>query len=230
MGPTRFPYGQARGFVNQFNYRGTTAGDISGQTTPNVTLGDLFYANNTAALNITSFILDDTANRLVQYEGKVIRLISLNSSTTISNAATIFLQGTSELATSNAFIDLMFSRGNWYQVGGGAPSRNDFLSVSLGTAGAATVDNGTKVILFQSVSAAGQLKNINGGYIGQTVTVLSPAALNSGGITAYVMTGGNLVFPGTNMVAIQTNAGIQFTKVAAQDWRYCQPGTAALIN
>ena len=230
MGPTRFPYGQARGFVNQFNYRGTTAGNISGQTTPNVTLGDLFYANNTGAVNITNFILDDTANRLTNYEGKLIRVFSLNSSTTISNAGSIFLQGSSQLATANAFTDLMYSRGNWYEVGGGVPSRNDFVAVLLGTAGGVTIDNGTKAILFQGVSGAQQIKAISGGYIGQTVTFVSPTALNTGGITVQLMTGGNLVFVGTNAFEVSTNAAIQFIKTSATRWLYIGPSTGASIT
>jgi len=230
MGPTRTPYGRAFGFVNQFNYRGTTAGDVSGQTTPDVSLGELFYVNNTAAVNITNFILSDTANRGVNYEGKIIRIVSLNSSTTVGNSAAVVLQGTSQLGTANAYIDLMYSNKRWLQVGGGVPNGSDFTTVTLGTAGGATVHNGTRFVMFQGVSGAQQLKALSGGYIGQTVGILSPAASNSGGITVYVMTGGNLIFPGTNMVAVQTNAGISFTKVANNDWRYMQPGTAGLIN
>jgi len=229
MYPSRTPYGSALGFVNQFNYRGTTAGDISGQTTPNVTNGELFYVNNTGAVNITNFILDNTANNLVNYEGKVIRVFSLNSSTTIANAGSIFLQGSSQLASANAFTDLMHSRGNWFEVGGGVPSRSDFVAVLLGTAGGVTIDNGTKVVLFQGVSGAQQIKAISGGYIGQTVTFASPTALNTGGITVQLMTGGNLVFVGTNAFEISTNAAIQFIKTSASRWLFIGPSTGASI-
>lgn len=229
MGPTRFNQGVARGFVNQFNYRGTTAGNISGTATPNVTLGDLFYTNNTGVVTITNFILDDTANRIREYEGKIFRVVTIDSATQFANSGTIFLQDTGNL-TARGSIDFMFSNGDFIETGRSRVSRNVFATVLLGSAGSANVDNGTRFLLFQAVSSAVQLKAISGGYVGQEITILSPAALNSGGITAVIMTGGNIVFPGTNMVAVQTNAGISFTKVANNDWRYLQPGTAGLIN
>ena len=229
MGPTRFPQGRAMGFVNQFNYRGTTAGDISGLTQPNVTLGELFYTNNTGIVTITDFLLDDTANRLVNYEGKTIRVFCLDSATQVNNSGTIFLADTGNI-TANGSIDFMFSRGNWYETSRSYTSRNVTITARVGSAVSVNIDNGTKILLFQSTSAASQLKALSGGYVGQTITVLSPAALNSGGITAFVMSGGNIIFPGTNMFAVQTNAGLQLTKVANNDWRYLQPGTASLIN
>ena len=230
MGPTRFPYGEAEGFVNNFNYRGVTAGLIAQAATGfNATLGGLFYTNNTGTTVISNIILDDTANRLVNYEGKVIKLFFIDSATSLANSGTLFLTGTNNLG-ANGSLDLMFSRGNWYELNRSLVTRNEVVSVLVGTAASVTIDNGTKIVLFRSTSSAAQIQALSGGYVGQVVTILSPAASNSGGITVYVMTGGNFVFPGTNMVAIQTNAGIQFMKVANNDWRYLQPGTAALIN
>ena len=229
MGPSRTPYGSAKGFVNNFNYRGTTANNISGQTTPNVTLGELFYTNNTGIVTITNFILDDTANRLVNYEGKLITVFCIDSATQFANAGALFLTGTGNL-NGNASIDFLHSRGSWFELRRSVVTRNEQVTARVGTAAGVTIDNGTKVINFQSTSAQSPLKAISGGYVGQVVTILSPAALNSGGITITVMTGGNIVFPGTNQFAIQTNAGLQLMKVSATEWRYIQPGTAALIN
>lgn len=229
MGPSRTPYGRGLGFVNNFNYRGTTAGNISGQTTPNVTLGELFYTNNTGIVTITNFILDDTARRLVNYEGKLITVFCIDSATQFTNGGAIFLTGTGNL-NSNSSIDFMHSRGSWFEIRRSLVTRNEVVTATVGTAAAVTIDNGTRVINFVSTSANSPLKAISGGYIGQTVTVLSPASLNSGGITITVMTGGNIVFPGTNQFAIQTNAGLQLMKVSGTEWRYIQPGTAALIN
>ena len=229
MGPTRFPNGPAKGFVNHFNYRGTTAGNISSTATPNVTLGELFYTNNTGIVTITNFILDDTARLLVNYEGKVITVFCIDSATQFANAGAIFLTGTGNL-NGNASIQFMHSRGNWFELSRSVVTRNEQVTARVGSAASVTIDNGTKVINFQSTSANSPLKAISGGYVGQTVTVLSPASLNSGGITITVMTGGNIVFPGTNQFAIQTNAGLQLMKVSATEWRFIQPGTAALIN
>lgn len=229
MGPTRFPVGPAKGFVNHFNYRGTTAGNISSTATPNVTLGELFYTNNTGIVTITNFILDNTANILVNYEGKVITVFCIDSATQFANAGAIFLTGTGNL-NGNASIEFMHSRGNWYELRRSVVTRNEQVTARVGSTASVTIDNGTKVINFQSTSAQSFLKAISGGYVGQTITILSPASLNSGGITIGVMTGGNIVYPGTNVFVVQTNAGVQLTKVANNDWRYLQPGTAALIN
>ena len=225
MGPTRFPNGQALGFVNQFNYRNTTAGDITALTTPNVTLGGLFYTNNTGVVTITNFVLDDTANRLVNYEGKIIRVFTIDSATQFANAGPIFLTNTGNLS-ANGSIDFMFSRGNWFEVGRNVVTRNPWVSASAGTAASITIDNGTKLIIFTGVSATQQIKAISGGYQGQLVTL---TADNTGGIVSVVMTGGNIVFPGTNMFALVTNNAIQLQKIGSS-WRFLMPGTAGLIN
>jgi len=227
MGPTRFPYGQAKGFVNNFNYRSTTANLItSGDTTPDVTTGELFYTNNTSNTVITHFDLQDYANRAANYEGKIITVFFLDDSTNLANAGNLYLAGTSTLNQTNASITLMHSRSGWYELERSVPSRSDVVTASAGTAASVTVDNATKLIIFTGVSAAQQIKAISGGYQGQVLTL---TASNTGGITSYAMTGGNIVFAGTNAFALVTNNALQLQKIGSS-WRHLSPGTANLIN
>ena len=226
MGPTRFPQGQAKGFVNNFNYRGTTANLIAQAATGfNATLGELFYTNNTQATVISNIFLDDTANRIVNYEGKVITVFTIDSATSLQNAGALFLTATNNLGAAST-IELMYSRGNWYETRRSVPTRSDFVAASAGTAAGITIDNGTKLIIFTGVSATQQIKAISGGYQGQMLTL---TASNTGGITSYAMTGGNIVFPGTNMFALVTNNAVILQKIGS-NWRYIAPGTAGLIN
>jgi len=106
------------------------------------------------------------------------------------------------------------------------PTRSDFVTASAGTAASITIDNGTKLIIFTGVSATQQVKAISGGYQGQMVTL---TATNTGGIVTTVMTGGNILFVGTNQFALATNNAVQLQKIGST-WRYLQPGTAGLIN
>jgi len=134
MGPTRFPYGQALGFQNQFGFTvgpagSGTAGLISGSTAPNVTLGGLFYLNNTGTLVIQNLLLDDTANRINQYEGKIVKLFILDTGSTVfSNGGALFMAGTNNLFGQNNSIDFMFSRGNWYETNRSEITRNEIIT------------------------------------------------------------------------------------------------------
>jgi len=86
-GPTRFPYGQGMGFVNQFaaygaslqtgigNFSGLGTAGLISSATPDVTIGDLFIANNTGSVVITYFNLQQYAYKSAEYSGKTIRVM-----------------------------------------------------------------------------------------------------------------------------------------------------------
>lgn len=228
MGPTRFPYGQARGFVNHFQYRGTTAGDISGSATPNVTTGDLFYANNTGALTITNFLLDDTANRAVNYEGKVIRIFFLDTATQIDNTAPLFLQGTDNLSVGggggNSYIELMQSRGTWYETARSKPNRSEVVaSFNINANSSASVD-GVRVIMLNNTGATTtSLIAFSGGQVGQEVSVMQV-----GSNATRIIAGGNIFMAVSNAVLINASAVYKVVKFNATTWRMLQINSAGL--
>ncbi len=206
MGPTRFPYGYGRGFVNNFNYRGDTAGLITtGDTTPDVTTGDLFYTNNLAATTITYFDLQEYSSRNVNYEGKIINLFFLDSNTTVANAGQIFLTSTSNTFLPNQSLTLMQSRSGWYEVDRSTVTRNYLQIYSVASTVAPNVDGTT--IAFISGTAATTIQAFSGGQHGQSIILIA----GSGAIT--VNTSGNIAIAGTNALVLRANDRLDVTRV-----------------
>jgi hypothetical protein len=220
MGPTRAPYGSALGFVNHFNYRGTTAGDISGSSTPNVTIGELFYTNNTGSVTLTDFTLDDTANRSANYEGKLINVIFLDTATQIANGGTLYLQGSDNLAGSNHGLTLMYSRGNWYEISRWKDNQNGGIQSFTGAGTTSINVNDVDHIMFNG-TAATVLQAFSGGQVGQYISI----SHRTNGVTLTVNTAGNILIAATNAVVIRNNDAWNFIKVSGSNWimMRCQP-------
>ena len=220
MGPTRFPYGQALGFVNQFSFTvgpsaSGTAGLISGSTAPNVTLGNLFYLNNTGSLVIQNLLLDDTANRLTQYEGKIVKLFILDTGSTIfSNGGALFMAGTNNLFGQNNSIDFMFSRGSWYETGRSLITRNEVLTYAANVGSSVNVD-GVRVILANNTGATTTaIFAFSGGQVGQEVSIM-----RVGSNAVRVLEGGNIFIGLTNAMIIGASGFYKFIKYDTATWR-----------
>src|SRR3990167_61795 len=216
--PTRFPYGQALGFQNQFNFSGAlsgTSGLISGRTAPNVTLGNLFYLNNTGTLVIQNLLLDDTANRLAQYEGKIVKLFILDTGSTVfSNGGALFMAGTNNLFGQNNSIDFMFSRGSWYETGRSVITRNEVFTYAANVGSSVNVD-GVRVVLANNTGATTtSLIAFSGGQIGQEVSIM-----RVGSNAVRVLEGGNIFIGATNAVIIGASGFYKFIKYDTASWR-----------
>jgi len=212
--PTRSPYGTALGFQNQFSFTvgptaSGTAGNISGNATPNVTLGNLFYVNNTGSLVITSLLLDDTGNRLTQYEGKIIRIFCLDTgSTTISATAP---SGSILNMGQNSNIDLMFSRGSWFLNDGA----NTFSTQTYITNAQSSINvNGVSLAFLNNTGGTtNSIIGLSGGVIGQEVSF----ALVGSNAVRFIS--GNMVMTQTNAVLINASGLYKAVKVLANEWR-----------
>lgn len=208
MGPTRFPYGQANGFVNNFNYRGNTAGLItSGDTTPDVTLGGLFYTNNATSTTISYFDLQDYSNRGTNYEGKVITIFFLDNNTTINNSGQLYLTSTSNTFLANQSITLMQSRSAWFEIDRATVTRNDLQTYSVAGTVAPNLD-GTR-IAYISGTAATTIQAFSGGQHGQSIVLIA----GSGAIT--INTAGNIALAGTNALVMRALDRLDVTRVGA---------------
>lgn len=219
MGLTRFPYGQALGWQNAFSFTvgpsgSGTAGLISGSTAPNVTLGHLFYVNNTGNLQISNFLLDDTANRVAQYEGKVIKVFVLDTgSTTFANAGALFLAGTNNLFGQNNSIELMFSRGSWYELDRSYVTRNEVFTYAVNAGSSVNVD-GVRVVLVNNTGATlTRIGAISGGQVGQEVSFVLV------GSNPSLIGGGNIFMFGTNVTLINASGLYKAIKVSDTNWR-----------
>lgn len=237
MGPTRFPYGQALGFANQFNWTvgpvvSGTQGLISGSTAPNVTLGNLFYVNNTGNLTINNFLLDDTANRIAQYEGKVIRVFQLDTgSTSFANASPLILSGTNGSIGQNGSIEFMFSRGVWYELDRGYSGSSEVTTFVTNAQSSLNVNGVRVAILNNTGSTTNKIIALSGGYVGQEVTFMNIGSNlvqfigQAGGATSS-----NLVFINTNSLIIMASGAFKLIKHTDLNWRALAVGSANWSN
>lgn len=209
MGPTRFPYGTALGFTNNFNYRGTTANLINADTTPDVTIGNLFYVQNASPSTITYFDLQDFSNRSANYEGKIITLFFLDANTTIANSDQIFMASTSNNFLTNQSVSLMHSRSGWYEIDRSLVTRNDQQAYSIAGTQSINVD-GTRVAVIMATAAL-TLRSISGGQTAQNVILVN----NSAGNTVTIDTAGNIVIAGTNALVMRAGDRFDITRVGA---------------
>lgn len=252
--PTRYPFGIALGFENQFNnygkggigqqlagqqYECVTAGLLAQMSTaPDVSFGSLFYTNNTGATTITNFTQTWTgrAGALTASgqtdtsgpppEGKLITIIFLDNSTQLANAGNLVLAGTDNLAGANHAITLIGSNGKWIEI---ERSKNTTAQVTTFSIGTATSINANDVSLafITGTATPVQVKAISGGQVGQIITMVG---LGSSGISAYAMTGGNINIVGTNSFLIPNSGALQFIKINGSLWNMYEVGTAAGVQ
>jgi len=188
-------------------------------------LGGLFYVNNTGSLTITNLILDDTANRLTQYEGKVVKIFILDTgSTTFANAGALFLAGTDNLFGQNNSIELMQSRGNWYELGRSYVTRNEVVTYAANVGSSVNVD-GVRVIKVNNTGATTTaLSAFSGGQVGQEVSLMLV-----GSNAARVLEGGNIFIGLTNAMLISASGVYKFMKFDNATWRALAISSGASI-
>lgn len=206
MSATRHPYGKALGFSNQLNYRGNTANLFTeADTTPDVTNGDLFYANNTSSTVITYFDVQNYAERSADYEGKVINLVLLDEgSTQLAASSEMVLAGSDNLGgplNGRTIASFLFSNSSWYQIAAEKVDTDGGFTTFSGAGTTSINPNNKKYIIFEGTGAT-TLQAISGGQAGQTVTLLH----NTGGVNLTINTAGNILIEGTNATVV-TNGG-----------------------
>jgi len=234
-GPYRQPYGSALGFSNHFSFTngpvasGTAGLFTSGDTTPDVTLGELFIANNTSATVISYFDLQNYSYKAADYQGKKITVMIVdNGSTSFANAGQLYLQdtGSSTIGTSPGFFDFVLLNSAWYQIGAVRINRQSVQNLTLGSASSINVD-GTRFLTVTGTAAASYIKSFSGGEIGQTVIV---CAVGTGGVGHYVTDNGNIAMAGTGDYCLNVSGTYQFTKISATRWSMLHIGTLGIAD
>jgi len=206
MGNTRFTYGMALGPENNF-YSKETAGLIAvADATPNVYNGGLFYTNNTSNTEITDFDFGPRADRpncLSQNEGKVIRVVFLDDSTTLVNATNLKLaNGTNYTPGANSSIDLMFHNSAWYETGRTQIENGSYSLSGASSAGADQTYNVAGLSVIGIADSCG-IYRLTSGVAGQRLTLIMQESasviiansdatdtivLNSTSLATYVLT------------------------------------------
>src|SRR3990167_1933715 len=120
MGDTRFKGGLAFGPYNNFF---ATSSNIlpEGDTTPDVTNGNLFFSNNSTNTTITHFDLTVTGggagSNAGAFEGKEIKVFFLDDSTRLVNGGRLSLAGSNGLQGPNNNITLIYHNSSWLETG-----------------------------------------------------------------------------------------------------------------
>ena len=200
MSEQRIRYGLALGRVNNF-YTGSTdqtkRGYLAGtdglfaqaSTGPDVSTGYLFYTNNSGATTISDFQVapfgrGTGGNQAPMSEGKVIKIMFLDSNTTVSGSR-IYLAGTDNTFNTNAVLDLIYHNSGWYEMSRTNPY-SEMVSFTLGASQGLNA-NYTRSILFSGESAL-VIQGVSGGVVGQRLVLINGGSAQ----TITVSTAGNI--------------------------------------
>ena len=237
MGDTRFRDGLALGrFANFF----ARSDNVFGQAdaTPDVTLGNLFFSNNTSNTTITHFNLTTVGpipggaaieNFAQQYEGKIIHCIFLDDSTRLVNGGRLILASSDGLQGLNNAISLIYHNSAWIELyrSYNQSSVVQATSANLGGAGTVTITGrGPSVVIRvdAAASSAGVLRRAIGGEQGQLVHIVASA-----GSDALIIVGSDAAdtFIATSTTSatqfrLASSAVVSFVRVADK-WREIRP-------
>lgn len=229
MGDTRIRYGLAFGKQNNFysgisGQKGYLAGTdglfAQASTGPDVTTGVLFYTNNSAATTINRFELSHPSvgygNLAGLYEGKTIKIIFLDSNTTVAGSA-IYLASSDNTFNSQGYLELLYHGSAWYETTRSNPKN----FVTIAAAGSSSFNtNFVDTIYITGTATPVVITSLSGGVVGQRIVLTS----NSGNIVYQINTNGNIVLANTSAVSLAgatTPAGgacIMLQKTTATTW------------
>lgn len=256
--PTRFPFGLAIGWENQFNNYGKTSGPntanpipasqqyesvtagllAQASTAPDVSFGSLFYTNNSSTTIITDFKTtwmgrsgSNLASGQVDTSGPPPegKLITI-----------VFLDNSTQLANAGNLIlagtDNLAGANHVITLLGSngkwieiERSKNTTAQVSTFTIGTASSINSNDVSLAFITGTATPVQ-VKAISGGQVGQILTMVGLGSSGISAYAMTGGNINIVGTNSFLIPNSGALQFIKINASLWNMYEIGTSAGVQ
>src|SRR3990167_441437 len=190
MGDTRFKGGLAYGPYANF-YANTANVFAQADATPDVTNGNLFFSNNTSTTVITNFDLTVTGggagSNAGAFEGKVIRVIFLDNSTSLANASPLILATSDNLQGANNSIELLYHNSSWIEFNR-SQNQSNFITVSsvawltvsnvvpnASTGNVIIGGRGPHVTLNLVQDSTGQLslRRAIGGYDGQLLTIVA---------------------------------------------------------
>lgn len=198
MGDFRIPYGFARGPKANFSVR---TDNLLGQadTTPDVTLGNLFWTNNSGATTITNFDLSGVngPNYASDFEGKEITVWMLDSNTTIQgNNSSIFLAGTNAaLIGANTIVKFLYHNSAWYESDRTThvDSVVTIQSNQLGVVGSFDASNRRVIRVLSAAASNAALRLATGGEQGQELSLFAVGStftltVNSAAANTFVLT------------------------------------------
>jgi hypothetical protein len=225
--PFRIPYGLALGYENQFTHHtgyltaGTAGLFKQAATTADVTIGTLFFTNNSGATTITALTCNTYSVNTGNQEGRVIRIMMLDALTQFSQTGNIVLIGTGNYGLhANGILDLMQVKGSWYEVNRHPDQTQDKTTALIGNSSGAISSvpaNNSDYVLISSTAIITQLSAISGGYVGQTLSLAFTRATTN---TYVITTGGNLILGSSSHFVVTTGGVVDFLKVSDTEWYF----------
>jgi len=185
MGQFRLVNGVALGPEN--NFAATSANVFAeGDTTPDVTNGNLFFSNNVTSTVITDFELTvpggGAGSNAGKFEGKVIEVIFLDDSTGLANNSRIITGNSGNFQGSNVATRFVYHNSSWILTGTNynAPSTVSVNSNNIGsfvadtTSGTVNITGNTETIFgFAYATSPLVIRRVLNGQQGQRLTLVS---------------------------------------------------------
>jgi hypothetical protein len=166
------------------NFNAKTDGLIAeADSSPDVSLNSLLYANNSSTVVIQHF---DNGE-----EGQIVHLINLGSDLSF-NGAQLKLSDSSNLV-QNDNISFIYSNSSWYEINRNHSAALDTLFVSELPSDNAYFNAANRKVAVLNNSGATVIAGISGGYVGQMLTIVnikSDATLSHNALMLNEGTGG----------------------------------------
>lgn len=231
MGESRFT-NLALGKYN--NFFATTANVFAeADTTPDVTNGVLFFSNNTTNTVITHFDLTSTSqagNNAGAFEGKVIKVVFLDDSTGLANAANLKLASSDGLQGANNAIELVYHNSAWIEFSRSVNQTGmlSATSADLGAAGTVNAKGRDVVTLVSSAGSQPTLRLATNGYQGQILRVVCAGStcsivVNSAANNAFILSSS----AGGTSITMANSSTLSFIRIGAQ-WLELREGSNTL--
>lgn len=237
MGDFRIRYGMALGRQNNFyagisGQKGYLAGTdglfAQGNTAPDITVGNLFYTNNSSATIINSFTLQHpsqgSGNVAGLYEGKLINIVFLDSNTTLSGSR-FFLSSTNNTFGANSVIELIYHNSGFYEMGR-SNVYSDMVSLQIANSSSVNANFVTSYLLSYvstgGVSGLATVQSISNGMVGQRLLLIN----NQSTGTIAISTAGNIAYStviptvaGSGIYSLSASGGVvELIKVSNNQW------------
>lgn len=231
MSNTRFSHGVAYGKYANFYARTDGLFDID-DTTPDVTLGNLFYTRNTGATAITYFDLrahpSDSAK--VEHEGKRITVVFGDTATFISPSSNMLITNSAAQSTIGGSMEFLLHKSAWIEVARNQARPDGGHATQAITDSAGLTDvTGLERVSVTVTSAAGYLESISGGTEGQ---VLQIVFARSGTVNSmYVNSDGNIKYYSFGSSAAPTAispSGVYIFIKRSTNWWWVNPDPVAM--
>jgi hypothetical protein len=203
--PSRF-HGLALGKYNNFKAR--TDGLITeADTTPDVSLYSLLYANNSSNVSITDF--DEGA------EGQIIYVVNLGSDLSFTRSSTMLVTDSSNLVKNDS-ISFIKHASAWYELSrshSAASSVQYAIELSANNASIVGGVANTRVLVINN-SGATVISGISGGYVGQILTIVNTLSAVTLSHNALILNEGS---GGVGFI-LETSAAVSLVHLKGGKW------------